>query len=99
MLYSLLVIAVGSSNKVVIGGVHLVPHTANLRRHVIYVFLGCDARLICLQLDFLTVLVGTRAEENIVPAKSLVPCDCVSHDDLIGVAEMGLRGRISNGGG
>ena len=49
-------------------------------------------------LDLLSVLVSTRAEENVVSAQSSVARDGVGSNSLVGVTDMGLFGCVCNRG-
>ena len=99
LLHSRLVVVVGGADEVIVGNVHLVPQILDLPRHAIHVGLGGDARGVGEILDLLAVLVGTRAEVDVVAHLSLVAGDGVGHDGLVGVAEVGLLGGVGDGGG
>ena len=91
-----LVIRVRGTDKAVIGGVHQVPDPLNLRCHAVHEFLRGNAGLLGLQLDLLSVLVGTGLEPHVKSLLSLVAGDGVGQHDLIGVADVRLARGISD---
>ena len=94
LLYCVNVIIVGGAHKVVVAYVHLIPDTADNARYVINVRLRRDACGGGVVLDLLSVLIGTRAEENVVSPQSSVACNGVGSNSLVGVAYMGLCGCV-----
>ena len=98
LLHGGLMVVVGGADEVIVGDVHLIPQGLDLPRHVIHVGLGGNACLLRQILDLLTMLVGAGAEVHVVAHFSLVAGDGIGHDGLVGVAEVGLLGGISDGG-
>ena len=92
--YRRLVIIVGSTDKVIVGRVHPVPDALYLGSHAVNVSLGGYSRLISKIFYLLTVLVSSRAEENVVSHLSLVTRYSVGHNYLVSITEVGLSRRI-----
>ena len=92
--YSRLVIFVGGTYKIVIIGIHTVPHLADLTCDVINVFLGCDSLFSSEIFYFLTVLVSTRTEEYVVSSLLFISCDSIRHYNLVGITEVRLTRSI-----
>ena len=97
--HRLLVAGLGGADEAVVLGAHLVPDVPNDARHVVHVRLGGNACLCRQVLDLLTVLVGARAEIHVIAPCLFVPRHGVGHNDLVGIAEMGLSRGVGNGGG
>ena len=99
LLYLLLMIIVGGTDEFIIGSVHQIPDALNLGRYVIHEFLRSNACLLSLQLDLLTVLVGSGLEEYVVALESPETGNGVRQYDFIGVSNVGLAGCVGNGRG
>ena len=95
----LFVVVVGGADKVVVAGVHGVPDGADLAGDLVHIGLGGHTGGARDLLDFLAVLIGAGAEEDVVALHSLEAGDGVGEDDFIGVADVGFPGGVGNGGG
>ena len=91
-----LMIGVGRPDKLVIGGIHQIPDPADLTGHLIHIFLRCNAGILCLLFDLLTVLIGTCLEENIIALHPAEAGDAVSLNDLVGISDMRFSGCVSD---
>ena len=89
-----LMILIRRTDEAVIGGIHQVPDPFDLTCLDIDILFRCDAGFLCLLFDLLTMFIGARLEVDIITCQSLVAGDGISHDDLIGVADMRLAAGI-----
>ena len=96
LLYLLLVVVVGGTDELVVGGVHKIPDGLDVTCGLVNEGLRCHAGSGGLLLDLLAVLVGSGLELDVVALESLVSCDGVGQDDLICVSDMRLAGCIGN---
>ena len=92
-----LVILVRGTDKFVIGGVHQIPDPPDLPCHIIHKLLRRNPGFLCLELDFLSMLVRSRLEKYVVALGSLKPGDAVRQNHLVGVADVRLAGCVGNG--
>ena len=99
LLYLLLMIVVGGTDELVVGGVHEVPDGLDVAGSLVDESLRCHAGRSGLLLDLLAMLVGSGLELDVVALESLVSCDGVGQDDLICVSDMRLAGCIGNRSG
>ena len=99
LLYLLLMVIIGGADEFIIGSVHQIPDPLNLTGHIVHEFLRSNACLLSLQLDLLTVLVGSGLEKYVVALESAETGNGVRQYDLIGVANVGLAGCVGNGRG
>ena len=91
------VVIVGGADEVIVADVHFIPQFANFTCYAVNVCLGSDACIFRKVFNFLTVLIGARAEEYVLAAHTLIACNRVGHNCLIGVAKVGLARSIGNG--
>ena len=92
-------IVVGSSYIAVIAYVHGFPQTLEIVNDRVNVLLGSNALLLCLELDFLTVLIGTCQEHYVVTLHSLESRNSVTGYGSVAVTDMRISRRIINRGG
>ena len=90
-------IIIRCSDKFIVGNVQKITEFSDNAGHLVHILLRGHPCVLCLQLDLLTVLIGSRLEEYVVPFLSLKTCDAVCQNDLIIVADMRLPGGIRNG--
>ena len=90
-------IIVGGTDKVVVGNVQKVAHILNLSGYLIYKFLGCYAGFVGLQFDFLTVLVGTGLEIDVIALGSFISGNTVCQHDFVVVSDVRLARCVGNG--
>ena len=90
LLDRIFVIIVGSSYKMVVFDVHIIPKSFDLSCYVINVKLGSNIRLTRKILDLLTVLVSARAEEYVVSHFFFVSSKSICHNSLIRVSKVRL---------
>ncbi len=83
-------VVVRRADKLVIACAHKVPDAADLRRHLVHIVFGRNARLFCIVFNLLSVLVRAGQEEHIIADLPLKTRQRIGHDDLVGVAEMRL---------
>ena len=65
LLHLLLMVGLGGSHKAVIGRVHEVPDSLDLRGDLIHIGLRRHAGILCLALNLLTVFIGTGLEVDV----------------------------------
>ena len=97
--YRGLVIIVGGTDKVIVGRIHPVPDALYLGSHAVNVSLGSYSRLVSEIFYLLTVLVSSRAEEDVVAHLSFVTRYSVGHNYLVGITEVGLSRCIRDSRG
>ena len=90
-------VSVGGSDETVIGSIHQVPDPLDIARLFIDELLWGHSGLSGTLFDFLAMLIGTGHEVDIITVSFLVSGDGISHDDLIGVADVRLAAGIGNG--
>ena len=90
-------ILIGRADELIIGDVETVTHLPNGACYLVYELLRGNAGLLRLDLDLLSMLVGSRLEEYIVALLSLESCDGVCQHDFIIVANVRLTGGVSDG--
>ena len=84
---------VGGADEAVVGDVHQlpqVPHAPGTVHNAVHKFLGGDAGLPGLVLDFLTVLIGTGEEHHVLAPKPVVAGQHVGCHGAVGVANVEL---------
>ena len=59
-------ILIGSTNELIIGSIHQIPDSLDLAGSLVYELLRGNACFCCLQLDLLTMLIGTGLEPYII---------------------------------
>ena len=92
-----LMILVCGTDEFIIGGIHQIPDPLDLGSHAVHKLLGSHAGFLGLQLNFLSVLIGTRLEKDIVPLHPFVPGDAVRQHDLIRISNMRLARCVGYG--
>ena len=97
LLYLFLVVCICSTDKIIIRGVHHIPDFFYLSCNLIYIFLRCDACLLCLLLNLLSVLIRSGLEVYVIPFPSAESCNRICQYDFIGVSNMRLTGSVSDG--
>ena len=98
LLYGLFVVGIGGTDELVIAGVHQIPNVFDLAGYFVNVLLGSYTVFLSVQLDLLAVFVGTGHEEYIVALQTTIAGNGIGQNYLIGVADMGLTGSVSNSG-
>ncbi len=99
LLYLGLMVLVRGPDEFVIGRVHQVPDLTDLPCHVIYKFLRGNAGFRRFQFNLLSMLIRSGLEKHIISLKSFVAGNAVRQYDLIGIADVGFSGCISDGSG
>ena len=89
---------IGGTDEIIVGGIHLIPDTADLARHAVHISLRGDTGFFGVVFDLLPVLVRPGAEKHIVAAQAPVARHRIGKNHLISVAEVRLAGGIGNGG-
>ena len=97
LLHLALMVFVRGADEFIIGSVHQIPDLLDLPGHIVHEFLWRNACFLRFQLDLLAVLVGSGLEEHVKALASFIPGDGVRQHDLIGIADVGLAGRVGNG--
>ena len=97
LLHLALMVFVRGADEFIVGSVHQIPDLLDLPGHIVHEFLGRNACFLRFQLDLLAVLVGPGLEEHVKALASFIPGDGVRQHDLIGIADVGLAGRVGNG--
>ena len=92
-----LMILIRRADEAVIGGIHLIPDSLDFSCRFINKLLRRLAGLCCSFLNFLTMLIRTGLEINIITVCTLIAGNAVRHDNLIGIADMRLARGISDG--
>ena len=87
---------VRGADKLVIGSVQQIAHSLNDPRHLVHKLLGRHPCLLGLQLDLLSMLVGSCLVKDIIAFLPLKPGDTVRHHNLIVVAYMGFPRGIGD---
>ena len=95
-LYLLFMILVRCTDKFVIGCVHQIPDSLNLRRHSIHKFFRSYARFLCFQFDLLSMFVCSCLEKHIISLLSFKTRDTVCQNHFISVADMRFARCIGN---
>ena len=93
---------VGGADEAVVGDVHQlpqVPHAPGTVHNAVHKFLGSDAGLPGLILDFLAVLVGAGEEHDVLAKQAVVAGQGVRGHGAVGVADVELvRGVVNRSG-
>ena len=97
LLHLFFMIIIRGADKFIIGSVHQIPDPLDLPGCGVHKLLRRHTGILRLQFNLLTVFIGSGLKEYIVPLGSLKAGDTVRQHDLIGVADVGLAGCISNG--
>ena len=93
-----LVLRSGCPDEAVVAGAHQIPDSADLAGIPVNKFLGRQPGLGSLDLIFLTMLVGSGLENDIVSFCPFVAGDCIRQDRFIGVSDVRLAGGIGDCG-
>ena len=93
-------LGIGGTDELIIAGIHQIPDVLNFTGYLIYVLLGGYAALFCIDLNLLTVFIGTGHKEYIIALQTAITGNGVCQDDFIGIADSGYdRGREDRCGG
>src|SRR5690606_22890555 len=93
-LHRLLVAFLRRADEVVVADLQLFPQRLDALHDAVHVFLGGDAVLLGLPLDFLPVLVRSRQEHHVVAAQPLVAGHGVRRHRAVGVADVQPVARV-----
>jgi hypothetical protein len=95
-------IVVRRADEAVVRNIHELPQVENslfAADDVVDKLLRGHARVLCLVLDLLAVLVRSGQEHDVVARQALVARHRVGRHGAVGVADVELIGRVINGGG
>ena len=98
-LYLFFVICISGTNKFIIGSIHEIPDPFDLTGYIIYKFLRRNSCFRSLQLNLLSMLIGSCLEENIITLLSLISGNGICQNNFVSITDMRLAGSISNGSG
>ena len=84
------VVLIRGADEPVITRPHQVPDAADLRAGSVHKFLRTHTLLDGTLLDLLPVLVGPRLKPDIIAVRTLISCDGVCQNSLVGVADVRL---------
>ena len=87
-LHALLVILVCGADKIIIGCIDQIPDSLYLAGYLIHIFLRCNTGSLCLFLNLLTMLVSSSLEINVIALCTLIPCNGICKNDLVGISDM-----------
>ena len=90
-------ILIRRADEAVIGGIHLIPDSLDFSCRFIDKLLRRLAGLCRSFLNFLTMLIRTGLEINIITVCTLIAGNAVRHDNLVGIADMRLARGIGDG--
>ena len=96
LLHLLLMVGLGGSHKAVVGRVHEVPDSLDLRGDLIHIGLRRHAGILCLALNLLTVLVRSGLKIYVIALFALKAGNRVRQNNLIGISDVRLAGSIGN---
>ena len=96
------VIGVCGADEAVIGDVHQLPQVLNslLPLHnLVHKLFGCNAGLLGLRLNLLSMLVGTGEKADVIALQPLIPSHGICGHRAVGMADMQFIRRVINGRG
>ena len=83
-------VVVGGADELAVACVHQIPDGFYFACNAVNVLLGRNSGFRGAVFDLLPVFVGSGEKEDVIALFSLVPCDRVGHDYLIGVSDVRL---------
>ena len=81
-------VRVRCTDKLIIRSIHQIPDSLNFSGYIVHKFFGGNSCFLCLQLNFLSMFIGSCLEKYIVSLAPFVSCDRICQYDLISVADM-----------
>ena len=84
------------THKLVIGSIHQVKYSLNLSHDFIHELLRCLSGFLRLPLYLLSMLVGSRHKEYIIPLIAFKACHRIRQNDFISITDMRFSGSIGN---